>query len=85
MQQENLAPLPGFKMESYKTLCNYQGVAEQIDMHLTQTLSQTNWSSFQHSNELIQQRLYGSPFPYGSGVVPNTISLSIVQTHSFKT
>lgn len=84
MQQENSAPLPGFKMESYKTLCKCQGVAEQTGVHLTQALSQTNWSSFQHRNELMKQWLYGSPFPYGSGAVPSTVSLCTVQTHSFK-
>lgn len=84
MQQENSAPLPIFKMRSYKTLCNCQSVAEQTDVHFTQALSQTNWSSFQHGDERMKQWLYGSPFPYGSGVVPNTVSLCTVQTHSFK-
>lgn len=39
MQQENSAPLPGFKMESYKTLCNCQGVAQQTEMPITQAES----------------------------------------------
>lgn len=49
MQQENLVPLPDFKMESYETLHNSQGAAEQLHMHFTQVLSETNWSSFKPS------------------------------------
>lgn len=50
MQQENLVPLPSFKMESHKTLCNCQRVAEQLGVHFTQVLSQTAKTvKFQHN------------------------------------
>lgn len=36
-----MVPLPSFKMENYKTPHNGQGV-EQLDVHFTQVLSQTD-------------------------------------------
>lgn len=77
-----MAPLPSFKMESYKHYVTVRVQQNRQVCTFTEALRQTNWSRLQHSNELMQKWLYGSPFPYGSGVVPNTVSLSVVQTHS---